>query len=236
MTPIRWTANFTVGWRTHLTYARRKSELLEWIDENVDLTGFSDNDDQLGIEIGGTHRLLVRPGGLSIHLMSRRSDVEHVQPAVAGILGIMEPVNASLDLYFAGWSAEISGEYEASRASFATRLSTVSRTPTMVAVDGSALVDFLVDGLNAQVEFGIVSAEELAFRLNDPTYGRVGPAHPLQRPPVRQLPESLPGASLFADVYLEQATSVASSAEVLAAVSAAEASALALVEALQAVI
>ncbi len=235
--PVRWTASLFVAWTPILTFQRRRSELLDWFERNVNISGFTEDDQHVGIEIARTQRVVVGRESLAIEQRTPDADAETLTHVLSGVFQTLEPEDAFPREYSSAWSAEIDGDFEERCQALATR---VAPTPggdlPMGATDCSVLVDFEAGDAFAQVEFGIVDRDDLLRRLQAPQgIGRLAARHEKHRPRAQVMESDLPALALFADVWLFDTTREAATSgeEIVYAVAEKEAGAGRLVAALK---
>jgi hypothetical protein len=197
MEPGRWTAALRIEWRPVLAYARRRAALIDWFDTAIDITGFSeDNNEFLGIEIGDTQRVAIQRDSLGIMLGDPKDDAARVAPAITGVLEILQPTDPSLTRYLATWSVQVEGEYDERRQALARRASALPD-----ATDCAIVVDVPYETGLSQVEYGIVTDRELKTRLAHPEMNRLTRSVGYAPPPL-QAPDPLPAVSLFGETYV----------------------------------
>lgn len=200
VTATRWTATFALEWKPLLTFTRRRLQLLDWFEENVDVDAFSEDGEHIGIAVGlAAQRLIVERSGLTIQLRTHKADLAPLIRAIAGSFDVLAPHNVRARLYTGAWSVPLAREYDESRKALAKR-AVGDLGDTGEALDCATLTDIRTDSGLVAVEFGVVSEQELRDRLRDPALGRLATRTPARRPKTVDLPAKLPGASLFLDV------------------------------------
>lgn len=211
MEPIRWSASFWIDWRTVLAFDRRRAELLDWFEANIDIASFVEDEEFIGIGVGRQDRLVVARDHLGIYLLEPTADGSPLAMALDGTLDVLQPRDARLSILMSTWSAALEGSYENRSASFAHSAPGLSDR----AFDCAILADLRFDEATAQVEYGIVDDEQLRERLEDPQMGRI--ARSVHRPaqPIKGLP-ALEPVSLFADIsWFPRPMMVSSAADIL---------------------
>ncbi|MBF4634747.1 hypothetical protein ITJ38_10075 [Agreia pratensis] len=218
----RWTARYRFGWTPVISFDRRRSELLDWVESNLNPVSFRDSEGQVGLALRKGVRIVISRHGATIEDTVAASDgVASVLPVLEGLIDVMEPRDIVLADGSIGWSVDMNvTDYEAATHSLATRLSGVSESlPSGArAKDIATLMDFEGIDYKVQTEFGIVSPRELQERLMESKVGKL-----MGRPAGRvrpQLFETLPPTSLFVDTYFEESrtTKLQSVPEIIAAI------------------
>lgn len=191
----RWSGLHAFHWSPVLTFSRRRDEAFEWLESNVEVVAFFSGDDQFGVAVGSSDcRLVVRRDGFDVLLGSTASRVQGLHDALSRVLETFEPRHLHAASARLLWSHEVDVDYQVRRAAWAKSIAGSGAGAS--AVDFSALVDFESPGARMQVEYGLVDGHELRMRLTSLDMGR---ARAAEMPPVGDVPEALPGCSLFAD-------------------------------------
>ncbi|MEN2736914.1 hypothetical protein ABCS02_03905 [Microbacterium sp. X-17] len=202
----RWSSTYRFSWTPIITFGARRIRLLEWIDRSFEPTAFTDSEDHVGFALSNPDiRITLTRSGATLEDRSVTGDAAMALAALfTEALKMLSPQSVVLASASIAWSGEIPGaDYEATRSGFASRLSGIdSSHPVLVARDASVLMDLEGGDYEAQVEWGIVSSEELAERLRDPSISRVRQTRGAGG--TRQVPADLPAVSLFADVLITQ--------------------------------
>jgi hypothetical protein len=200
----RWTTSYRFAWTPIVTFARRQLRLLDWIEENLEPVAFYDRGEgttgiallSRDIRLTVDRNSMILEDGAVID-----AGVSVLREAVAGVLQTFEPQSLKLTSASMAWSNGLDGmPYNEARAGLSRRISGIdlSEDDVPVPVDVSALMDVLTPDYRGQVEWGIVSADELVERLSHPPMGRIAS----NRPRVAQTTvdaEDLPESSLFID-------------------------------------
>jgi hypothetical protein len=178
----RWTENYVVRWTPSLSYTRRRLDLISWLDREIEPLSYIDEHPRLGVSVvDPSVRLMVQRGLMTLTTGTSQVSVRELARATNGVFEVLQPKNAVLDVVATRWSVELLGwDYYEACAYFARRtLGTDDRQlGGFRAEDTSGLVDLASDGWNSQVEFGVVSREELGTRLRNPEIGRLGSMAP----------------------------------------------------------
>jgi hypothetical protein len=195
--PTLWSYVYLFDWRSVLSFTRRKGDLLDYLEAHVEPTAFTETDDSVGVELGMTHRIVVRRDGMTVELLGPGSEPESMATVLDGVFEAIRPNLAIPHAYYASWSLEVDGDYEDRRRGLAERATNFPEDSGVRAADIAILTDVESSEGSGQIEFGIVTAPELRLRLEKPRMGR-SPAAARQLPPVRNIPGTLPLVSLFA--------------------------------------
>lgn len=199
--PIRWTSAAVASWTPILTFTRRRMAVLDWFEEHVHPVAFTDDPDHAGIAVESEfQRLRFDRQYLRIATEDRTARVEALGSALEGLWQLVEPQNVVLRRYFGAWSFALPGaDYDTTRRAFATRCIGADLGPRARGADAAALVDVQSDFGTLQLEFGLVTAPELAERLAEP---RMGMMHvsAADRQPLQIDPDLLDAVSLFVAV------------------------------------
>ena len=192
-------------WTPIITFGVRRLNLLEWMEKNLDPVAFSDTEHHLGVALLDKNiRIVVHRSGMVLQdAAASASGVSSLNPAIEGVFEILEPKSVVLRAAATAWSSELAGiDYNDARAWFARHTSGIDSWPYgFRAIDASALMDLEAHDYSAQVEWGVVSAPELAERLTHTQEGRMSS----NRPPASGLAigaEPLPATSLFVDMSM----------------------------------
>ncbi|TVS77000.1 hypothetical protein [Mycobacterium helveticum] len=207
----RWVSIHAFRWTPILTFTRRHLALLDWLEENVQPVAFLDEPQTIGIAIGASDlRLTVSRAGMTIESGLSGLPVNRVVPALEGVFDLLQPKATILTVSNVVSTRELPGtDYDEMRRAFAIDVAGVpSEVAELSALDGSSLVDLESDQQSAQVEWGIVEADELLMRLSNPKVSRIVRGRSGEEPrPKRQLvrsqiPRSLPEVSVFAELVI----------------------------------
>lgn len=236
---IRWVSAVMVSWAPILTFSRKRDEVLEWVEAALDPLAFQDGDTSLGLAFGEpdmklafTRRGVLLTSGASGHSMESLLD----EP-LRGILDVLTPAQTRVTNVLVRSSEGIDSEsYADSARSLAERahgrgLAASSWQATDVAV----LSDVSTEGFSGQVDYGIVSPEEIRQRILNPDVSRVWGR--MDAPSQRHMESRLsdvPPTSLFVDALMapDSRDYVASSADIWQTYAEAEERILELTEAL----
>ncbi|GAA1993457.1 hypothetical protein GCM10009817_39700 [Terrabacter lapilli] len=147
------------------------------------------------------------------------AELTSARDVLAGIQEHLVPAGSHLSFLSAAWSAPLQGDYETLRKGLALR-STPATFPDGIELDDCAvLITFALEEPRADValEYGVVTAEELANRVSDPHMGMLGPRS-MRPETMAPAVETLPPVSVFANFTI----STASLTELTATVDVAE--------------
>lgn len=173
----RWTSAYQFKWTPILTYTRRHLSLLEWFEKNLEPVAFVENPGRVGVALVVEDlKVTVRRAGMQLESGLSGASVTHLLDAVEGIFQVLEPRDAVLVHTRSTSTVSLSDvDYHEMCAQFGRKMGTTAAIDGgFRAVDGSALLDLHSDQVRAQVEWGIVDADELLFRLTHPDVGRIG--------------------------------------------------------------
>ena len=172
--PSRWSTQISIGWHPILTFERRRLELLDWVEDNVHYTGFTDQPDVVGLEVGpSAARAQFRRQGLDISLNGPEREVSSLDDLLEGALTILAPKHPKILVVRSAWSHALEGSYEELCRRFASQVAIGLVADEFWATDASALVDFVTPQAQLQCEYGVVTKEELAARLENPSLSRL---------------------------------------------------------------
>ncbi|WP_392507514.1 hypothetical protein ACF3NT_11275 [Naumannella halotolerans] len=179
----RWSASLEVGWHPILTFERRRTQFLDWAEENVDYTGFADRDsDFVGLQLGGGARIEVSRSSLRAHVRYPAANFDVLRDTIDGAMKIFSPQHPRLLLVKSQWSSGINAEYKRACRTLAQRSLAAPELNGAIPADTSILVDVLTSRAQIQVEYGVVERAELVDRLTKPAMSRVeGLGHGLRR-------------------------------------------------------
>ncbi|WP_285364092.1 hypothetical protein [Microbacterium sp. LMC-P-041] len=198
----RWTTSYRFTWTPIVTFARRQLKFLDWIEANLDPVSFYDREGTTGVAILSRDiRLTVSRSGMVLEDgAALEAGVGVLREAVAGALGVLEPKDLRLKSGSVAWSEGLAGlPYNEARAGLSRLMSGIDLSSDVpVPVDISALMDVLTPEYSGQVEWGVVSAEELVDRLARPPIGRIATNRP-EASAAAIHPDELPEASVFVD-------------------------------------
>lgn len=198
----RWTSSFRFEWTPIITFARRRAQFLDWVEENLEPVAFYDREGTIGVAIGSRSvRLTVSRQGMTLEDGSASDEGVHaLETAIHGVCAVLEPRSVELSSASIAWSRDLeAASYNVARRSFARAISFFgSDEDVAIPVDASGLMDVLTSRYRGQIEWGVVSADELLMRLSTPEVGRLAENRPVARLDSIS-PDSLPEASLFAD-------------------------------------
>lgn len=202
-----WVSAATFRWTPILTFTRRRLELLDWIDANLDTLAFLEEHDLVGIALQHHDlRLEVDRSQMILRTAAGAPPVETLSDLVDGVLSVMAPSNIRASSFSSVWSQPLgTEEYNEATAQFGQRISIGAPEPGGFRVtDGSGLVDIESLDWRGQLEFGIVSPAELVSRLHAPGVGRLGTNSGRRWDEIHTPPdeEDLPPASLFTDCFV----------------------------------
>ena len=172
-----WVLSFQFQWTPILTFTRRRLQLLDWFEKNTEPVAFVDEPERVGVGIISPDlRLTVRRASVSIESGASGLAVEKLRPAIDGVFEVLTPRGMIGTRFMAtGVTPLDDADYDGERRAFGTMAGgrAFSDSDQFAVSDGSALVDLVSDDLYLQVEWGIVSGDELLERLSDPEMSRI---------------------------------------------------------------
>lgn len=199
-----WTVAHRIEWTPILTFGLRRLKYLDWLEEHTDPVAFIEDEERVGVSLLDTSlKLTVLRSSAILSSGDPTLDLSHMKRALEGLFEVFEPRHCALTTTNALWTHEVSGvEYNEARARLAAQhLGAAGPSDLIRPLDTSALVDFDSGDYYAQVEFGIVNAQELEHRITDPRLGRLQSMRPAFS---GYLSEGLPDVSVLADVTLRR--------------------------------
>lgn len=192
-------------WTPIITFGVRRLNLLEWMEKNLDPVAFSDTEHHLGVALLDKNiRIVVHRSGMILQdAAASETGVSSLNPAIEGVFEILEPKSVVLRSAATAWSSELEDvDYNDGRAWFARHTSGVEAWPFgFRAIDASALMDLEAHDYSTQVEWGVVSGQELAQRLAEPEQGRMSSNRPAASGLAIKT-ERMPATSLFVDMTI----------------------------------
>jgi hypothetical protein len=198
----RWTTSYRFDWTPIVTFTRRQLALLDWIEAELDPVAFYDHAGTIGVAILSRDiRLTVNQRGMTLEDGAVLDEgVSVLEQAVGGALAVLEPRDVMMTSGSVAWSKALEGAtYNEARAGLARVMSGLgTNNGAPLAIDVSALMDVRSPDYSGQVEWGVVSAEELVERLSQPPMGRIATNRP-EASSTALDPVDLPEASLFID-------------------------------------
>lgn len=238
-----WVSSIAVTWAPILTFERRRSEVLEWVESNLDPVAFSESDRGLGLAFGHSdmrisftrHSLMLSSGASGGGMES------HLDEALKGILDALTPAQTRVSSIMFKASGALEGAgYDVTRRRFAERAHGEAlglgewRTK-----DAAVLSDIETDDFEGQVDYGVVEQSEIRERVLDPGLGRTGSSAEAASPRLLDLRlADAPAVSVFADALVIPLSKdyVASSADIWRTYATAESQVLDLADSLTAAI
>ncbi|MCD2170356.1 hypothetical protein LPW41_11675 [Microbacterium sp. JC 701] len=206
----RWTSSYRFEWTPIVTFGRRQIRFLDWIEENLEPVAFYDQVGVTGVALVSRNvRLTLDQRGMTLQDGSAvDAGVSLLMPAVRGVFEILEPKGAQLHSASVAWSRGIDHvAYNEARASLARSISRIGLNDSgPLAIDVSALMDIATPAYKGQVEWGVVSADELIDRLSVPEAGRLSSNRPEAELPGIDAGD-LPESSLFVDTSFRATSS-----------------------------
>ncbi|GAA2750191.1 hypothetical protein [Amnibacterium kyonggiense] len=199
----RWTARYTFAWTPIVTFGLKRLKFLEWIDQNLEPTAFSEGPDHVGVAPKRSDvRLTVRHNRMTVDDgAATDSGVSALLPLVGAVFESFQPKSVVLSSASAAWTAEWPDpDYDAARRRFAIYQTGGPITAALRPSDSSTLIDLSGPDHEGQAEFGIVSREELKERLTNPDVGRMVGRPETKLRHVKD--EEFPAVSLFVDLSL----------------------------------
>lgn len=204
----RWVSAVLVNWAPILTYTRKREEVLEWVEATLDPLAFSDGEETLGLAFGEPDmRLAISRRSMVLSSGASGTDMEQVlDEPLRGILDILTPAQTRVAQVIIRASEGLRAtDYHDVARRFATRAHGGTRAlARWTATDAAVLTDVETGGFTAQVDYGIVSPDEIRERILNPEISRVGAF--LGAPSGRRLDqrmEQVPPVSLFVDALLD---------------------------------
>ena len=173
----RWTSDYVVKWTPILTFTRRRLMLLDWFEQHIDPVAFVEDPERVGVAmVTADLRMMVARGFMIVSTGLTGGHIESLQTAMSGVFEILAPKEAILDRAFSTWSCPLpEADYNEERARLAASFGRASggMIGGFRPVDGSALADLDSPELAGQVEWGVVTRDELFVRLSNPGLGRL---------------------------------------------------------------
>lgn len=219
-----WSSALILEWDPILTFARRRSELLDWYEENLTPKAFIDEEDIVGVTVGSLqHRVNTGRNSLVLQQVTTERLPSSVARTIEGTLNTMRPQNIRVSGFRALISVPVDLDFDEVRESLAQRAVRFNLServpPTFRASDVAILADIEDELGPLQVEFGVVNAQQLRERLRQDVRGRTlkfGAQHVLPADPRES---ELPPCSVFGEVLIFQpsTTGLTSANEILAA-------------------
>ncbi len=195
-----WTSAYEVRWTPILTFARRRLELLEWLDKHTEPVAFVEQPDYIGVALLTPDlRLTVDRSRMTVDTGVSGGSIDALVDAMEGVFEVLEPKDAVLHTASSYWSSTLPGaDYHEERARLAGQLTGVPTLGGFRADDASGLADFESMEHHVQVEWGVVEQDELFSRLTMPL-GRARQDQPAVRLP-RESRRALRGRLQEADI------------------------------------
>ncbi len=226
----RWTSSYFLEWTPILTFARRRLELLNWLEEHTSPVAFTETHKSVGVAmLANDLRVVASRGSMLIESGYSGAEIKALAPAIEGMFEVLAPKNVVLSRSQAMITYDLGDrDYHEECARVGSRFAfPLTDQPGFRPIDGSALVDLESPELNFQVEWGVVEATELLARLQRPQMGRLhAEQHQLgeSRFDFDQLRDELPSVSLLVSVSAMRKTGgeVSDTTQVLDAVTAAD--------------
>lgn len=176
-----WTSTSRFEWTPILTFTRRRMALLDWLEENTTPRAFNEGPLHVGVAyVANDLRLSVDRRGFVLQSGFTGVEVEALEPALSGVLRVLEPENISLMHTHFTFTCDLGEvDYDQSRQHLAERMSFAAGGPNEPQpVDTSALVDMWYPYGRIQVEWGVVAREEALQRFITPSMGRMDALRP----------------------------------------------------------
>lgn len=216
----RWSSIYALRWAPILTFERRRTEWLDWVESNLEVSGFKETEKGISVSLGRPTQGIVLSVERSFLVIEDAigSGIQTTETALQGIFQIFEPQNLRRTHIFTAYSKGIPDiAYDIARGRFARAISLGSFDDSLsTEVDASALIDLKLENAELQIEWGIVSSKELVDRLSNDDLGRLSS----NRPSFKGKIDSPPHTSIFTDLTMRlvnQPNFLTSSSEVLEA-------------------
>lgn len=173
----RWTAAYAFGYTPVISFERRRTELLDWVEQNLEPAEFRDDQNEVGIALRPGVRIRISRRSVTLEdAVASAEGTTSLVPMLDGFFQMMEPrglvpVRASI-----AWSSDHPLiDYSRATAILAEQVTGLpgSLASGIRAVDVASLVDFKGENVTIQAEYGIVSEEELLERLASDRIGRI---------------------------------------------------------------
>jgi hypothetical protein len=173
----RWTAAYRLRYRPVISFERRRSALLDWVEQNVEPVSFRDDRNEVGLSLSKGVRIRIGRQTTTLEDSIAADDgVESLWPMLDGLVATMEPRDILLTSASIAWSSDLAGwSYPEATRALAARVTGVASTLSsgLVPDDSAPLADFRSERLHVQAEWGVVTPPELRERLNDEELGKV---------------------------------------------------------------
>jgi hypothetical protein len=201
-----WTTGYVFKWTPILTFSRRRLFMLEWFESNTAPVAFMDEPDSIGVALVTPElQLSITRDRMILQSSLRDAKISALEPAINGVFEIMEPQETAVHRVTSQWTCELSGDYNEERARFAASGAN-ARVGELIGpfrpVDGATLIDLDSSEWEGQVEWGVVHARELAYRLKHPTAGQVG--RKVSPAAVNLDMDDLPSVALYIDASIRR--------------------------------
>lgn len=185
-----WVQAVALEWRPELRFFETRSEILRELEREDSLEQFGWGVDRVNVKVADYLALSLGVNGAFAWILSPKEEAGRLHRAVDVALGMLEP----RDVVFAHARFRHLAEIKtpASQAQQQTSSVVLGHSWTDARPTDFAL---LLDGASSrvesrfQVEFGVVSAEEIRFRFSHAA-SRLGPLEPPFEPDLDDVPES----------------------------------------------
>lgn len=170
-----WLLSIQFKWTPILTFSRRRLKLLDWFESNTEPAAFVDTPERVGVAlIAPDLRVSVTRHGIVVESGTSELDVGKLSPAIEGVFEVMDPRAVLATRYFATGATPLTdADYFEECSAFGRMVGGSAVGDAFRVIDGSALVDLQSETMQVQVEWGIVSGDELFARVTDPGMSRI---------------------------------------------------------------
>jgi hypothetical protein len=190
----RWAARYTFHWEPLFTYQRRRDDLAEWVDSNLDVKAHLTDDSDLGLAV--THsalRVIVSRTELDISVGTTEAGFDDTGTLLTQVFKFLQPKGFHLAGVRTVNTYAFSGDYTSGCNRLAKTVAGdlgTAGTP----VDCAITVDVKTASSVSQVEYGIVEKDEASARLREPRTDRAA------KLPVPYSLQGLPDLAILCEV------------------------------------
>jgi hypothetical protein len=174
-----WLLGVQFQWAPIITFSRRRLQLLDWFEKNLEPVSFIDDPERERVGVGlvvPDLRVAVTRSGMLIESGASGIEIEKLLPAIKGVFEVMEPRSVIATRFFAMGATPLADvDYATECAAFGRLVGGAVAVPgdALTVADGSAVVDLESETLKVQVEWGVVNGRELSERLITPRMSRI---------------------------------------------------------------